>query len=404
MDPAFVDVVNRFGLQLQALTFEPDKSTGLCAMNIYHCLSMVAAGSKEANLAAFSQALGFDASKLNETLQKTVQLDTYSKTNKAVDFSSGSSIWHRNDFILEKPWLETIQNTFGATVGPLQLKPINDFIFRETKGKFKDLIEASDLAGAVLMLVACLYFKAKWQNPFEKRMTMAKSDFHTWDGKTTACAMMRKVDKMEYVENKDYQACFLPYQNEKNSGPHWKAAVILPKREGFDAMRDILTSFSNRPEALVTLLKGGSGGQAPESSSSRPATSTGPLSTSSRSFSEARTQKISLSLPRFSLKLHLDLIPSLSKLGLGPAFEPSGDFAPISTGPLMISRVTHDLFLEVNEEGTEMAAVTIVTMRKSRSRQIIKEMRVDRPFIFLVFDNASGLMLCGAVVTSMNGS
>jgi hypothetical protein len=60
MDPAFVDVVNRFGFQLQSLILDPDKSTGICATNIYHCLSMVAAGSKDENLAAFSHALGFD--------------------------------------------------------------------------------------------------------------------------------------------------------------------------------------------------------------------------------------------------------------------------------------------------------------------------------------------------------
>jgi serpin B len=57
------------------------------------------------------------------------------------------------------------------------------------------------------------------------------------------------------------------------------------------------------------------------------------------------------------------LKPALVNLGLCPTFKPSDDFAPISTGPLMISRVTHDLFLEVNEEGTEMAAVTVVAMR-----------------------------------------
>lgn len=372
MDPAFVDVVNRFGLQLQALTLDPDKPTGLCATNIYHCLSMMAAGSKDNNLAAFSQALGFDASNLNEMLQKTVQLDTYSKKNTAVDFSSGSSIWHRDDFILEKPWLEMMQSTFKATIGPLELKPINAFIFKETKGKFKDLIQDSDLAGAVLMLITCLYFKAKWRNPFEKWRTMEKSDFHTWEGQTQACSMMNKVEKMEYMEDKDMQACFLPYQNGKgSSGPEWKAAVILPKKGGMDSMRDILASFSNNPQVLGALLMGTGSGKAAASSSSRPSVSSSssrrPHAASSTSTSPpsvaARTQKISLSLPRFSLKLNLDLIPSLKKLGLGPAFQASEDFAPISTGPLMISRVTHDLFLEVNEEGTEMAAVTVVAMR-----------------------------------------
>jgi serine protease inhibitor len=360
MDPAFVDIVNRFGFQLQALALEPDKSTGLCAINIYHCLSMVAAGSKDSNLAAFSQALNFDASNVNEMLQKVVQLDTYSKTNLAVDFSSGSSIWHHDDFIPEKPWLEMMRSTFGATVGPLELKPINDFIFKETKGKFKDVIKDGDLAGAVLMLITCLYFKAKWQNPFERWRTMDNFDFHTWEGKTEACSMMTKVDKMEYVEDRDMQACFLPYENEAGgSGPEWRAAIILPTRNRIDAMRDILMGFSRSPEVLVALLKGGGGGQAVRSSLSRPTSA----ESSSGPSVAARTQKISLSLPRFSLKLNLDLIPLLRKIGLGPTFQASGDFAPISTGPLMISRVTHDLFLEVNEEGTEMAAVTVVAMR-----------------------------------------
>jgi serine protease inhibitor len=352
MDPAFVDIVNRFGFQLQALTLDPDKSTGLCATNIYHCLSMVAAGSKDKNLAAFSQALGFDVDALNETLQKTVKVDTYCKTNIAVDFSTASSIWHRKDFIIEKAWLESMQTTFHATIGPLELQPINDFIFRETKGKFKNLIKSGDLAGTVLMLITCLYFKAKWQNPFDKMRTVRKSDFRTFDGKVQPCAMMTKVERMEYVEDEVMQACFLPYQSEGN-GPRWKAVVILPKQDGIDAMRGILTKFSERPEVLTKLLIGG-GPTAASSSSPQ---------TGQTSMASSRTQKINLSLPRFSLQLHLDLIPALINLGLGPAFKPSNDFAPISTGPLMISRVTHDLFLEVNEAGTEMAAVTVVAMR-----------------------------------------
>jgi serine protease inhibitor len=201
-----------------------------------------------------------------------------------------------------------------------------------------------------LMLITCLYFKAKWQNPFDKLRTFEKSDFHTFDGKTQTCAMMSKVDRMEYVEDQTMQACFLPYQNEAGgSGPQWKAAIILPKTSGRDSMHDILTKFSKRPEVLGQLLKGGSG-DAPAAGSSRPSLA-------------GRSQKISLALPRFSLKLNLNLIPALSALGLGPAFKASDDFAPISTGPLMISRVTHDLFLQVNEEGTEMAAVTVVAMR-----------------------------------------
>jgi serine protease inhibitor len=352
MNRAFVDVVNRFGIQLQSLTLDPDKSTGICPTNIYHCLSMVAAGSKDENLAAFGQTLSFDVDALNETLQKTVKVDTYCKTNSAVDFSTASSIWHPKDFILEKAWLERMQTTFNTTIGPLELQPINDFIFRETKGKFKNLIQSGDLAGTVLMLITCLYFKAKWQNPFDKMRTVRKGEFHTFDGKVQPCAMMTKVERMEYVEDEVMQACFLPYQIDGN-GPQWKAAVILPKQDGIDAIRGILTKFSERPQVLTKLLTG-TGPAAPSSSSSP---------TGKTSMAASRTHKINLSLPRFSVQVHLDLKPALINLGLGPAFKPSDDFAPISTGPLMISRVTHDLFLEINEEGTEMAAVTVVAMR-----------------------------------------
>jgi serine protease inhibitor len=134
------------------------------------------------------------------------------------------------------------------------------------------------------MLITFLYFKAKWQNPFDKMRTFEKSDFHTFDWKTQTCAMMSKVDRMEYVEDKTMQACFLPYQNEAGgSGPQWKAAIILPKGSGMDAMRGILTKFSKNPDILTKLLKGGSGG----------GLAAGPSSPSLTGHS----QKISLSFP-----------------------------------------------------------------------------------------------------------
>jgi len=354
---------------------------------------MVAAGSKDGNLKAFGEALNFDVkpsdpSVLSERLDQVIQLDSYSKGNTAVDFSSASSVWHRADFILNAPWVSIIQNQFHATIGPLELTPMNAFIENETKGKFKDLIKPADLVGASLYLVSCLYFKARWANPFDSVRTEQKADFFTWNGKTETVKMMNKIDQVEYVEDKEIKVCILPYKTRDNNpgGPKWKAAIILPKREGLSAMQDVLTIFATSPETLRVLLTG-SGAQAqvspaPPRTSEDSGGSSSPsgipsllgnaVPTSRPSIAPNRTlplprpcrsQKINLSLPRFSLKLNLDLIPHLKKLGLGPAFMASNDFAPISNGPLMINRVTHDLFLEVNEGGTEMAAVTIVGMK-----------------------------------------
>jgi serine protease inhibitor len=199
--------------------------------------------------------------------------------------------------------------------------------------------------------------------------TEQKADFFTWDGKTQAVKMMNKVERLEYVEDKEKQVCILPYKTDDNpAGPRWKAAIVLPKRKGLSAMQDILKNFAASPSILGSLLMGDSPSSLPRLSSvmqklipqKRPQPVQGSSGTSTH---PSRSQKIHLSLPSFSLKLNLDLIPPLQKLGLGPAFKLSDDFAPISKEQLLITRATHDLFLEVNEEGTEMAAVTTIGMR-----------------------------------------
>jgi serine protease inhibitor len=177
---SFVDLVNRFCFQLHSLTVVPDKRSGLCAMNIYECLMMVAVGSKDRNLAAFGEALGFDILELQKTVNNIVALDAYAKSSKAVESSSASSVWHETGFVLEKPWAETMETTFRATFGKLEVGPINRFIETETKGKLKNLVSANDLVGTVLMVITCLYFKAKWETPFNIFVTQ-KAPFYSFE-------------------------------------------------------------------------------------------------------------------------------------------------------------------------------------------------------------------------------
>jgi serine protease inhibitor len=382
---SFVDLLNRFCFQLHSLTVVPDKPSGLCTMNIYQCLMMVAVGSKDRNLAEFGEALGFDVLELQKTVTNIVALDAYAKSSKTVELSSASSVWYEAGYVLETPWAETMETTFRATFGKLEVGPINRFIETETKGKLKNLVSANDLVGTVLMVITCLYFKAKWETPFNISVTQ-KAPFYSFENVEKTCSMMGMVGKLQYKDDKLAQICILPYKtdgisvdigasisdtnsipiedfsdaNSTGPSPQWKAAIILPKESGLPALQEILTAFS-----------------------------------------ASTFNRVSLSLPRFTLKLHHDLIPSLETLGLGPAFKPSLDFAPISnSGKLLINRVTHDVFIEVNEEGTEMAATTVVGKKKRRRVETV-EMRVDRPFLFLVFDGRTGLVLCSVVVSEV---
>lgn len=381
LSPDVVRHVNKLGFQLQYLTVNDKESSGICAINVYHCLMMVAAGSTGKTMAAFSTALGFLQASLYEAADYTVKLNHYLKTNGSVELSSAGSVWYKENLLLEEKWRETVETVFGATVAPMKLAPMNEFVEKETQGNIKQLVTKREVDNAVLMLITCLYFKAKWATPFATSMTDRSATFYPFDnGKSQTCSMMHRVDDMDYREDPRMQVCVLPYRStggESNTPtPIWKAAIILPKTPGLSAMKDILHSTSESLSALHNLLIG-----------------------TTQATHKPPQQKLNLYLPSFKQNVKLDLKEPLIALGLSPAFTPSSDFEPMTKGPMMINAVTHNLVIAVDEEGTEMAAATKVTL--SRSRKTVTEMRVNRPFLFVVFDEVSNLVLCSVIVNSV---
>jgi serpin B len=108
---------------------------------------------------------------------------------------------------------------------------------------------------------------------------------------------------------------------------------------------------------------------------------------------ELQKTKVDLRLPKFRLEYFRGLKPDLVGLGMGIAFSDQADFSGISrAAPLTLTRVDHKTFVEVNEEGTEAAAVTITGVGVTSLPQIVP-FRVDRPFIFAIRERLSGAIL-----------
>ena len=99
-------------------------------------------------------------------------------------------------------------------------------------------------------------------------------------------------------------------------------------------------------------------------------------------------------LPRFTAKSQFTLSEALTNLGMRSAFDESmADFSGMTGNrELSISRVVHKAFVDVNEEGTEAAAATGVEMRTT-SEAMPEDFLVDRPFLYLIRDRASGSIL-----------
>ena len=111
-----------------------------------------------------------------------------------------------------------------------------------------------------------------------------------------------------------------------------------------------------------------------------------------------------MSLPRFKIETQYALKPILCLLGAGLAFSDAADFGGISEEPLKISEVVHKAFVEVNEEGTEAAAATAVTMVRAMAamtpkRPEPKVFKADHPFLFVIRDRkTSAVLFAGRVL------
>ena len=113
-----------------------------------------------------------------------------------------------------------------------------------------------------------------------------------------------------------------------------------------------------------------------------------------------------LLLPRFKVEWESSLNGALAALGMAEAFNPArADFsqmAKVNSGELFISQVKHKSWCEVNEEGTEAAAATSVTMSLTSVQEPRERfyMKVDHPFFFAIRDNQTGVVLFMGSVTN----
>lgn len=108
-----------------------------------------------------------------------------------------------------------------------------------------------------------------------------------------------------------------------------------------------------------------------------------------------RPRTVDVYLPKFSLTAEFKLKEVLSALGMPQAFdEQNADFSAMDeAGELFIQQVVHKGFVDVNEEGTEAAAATGVIIEPTSAVVNKLEFRADHPFVFLIRDASSGLVL-----------
>jgi serpin B len=272
-----------------------------------------------------------------------------------------NSIWGQRGYDFLPEFLDTLALNYGAglrivdyieaTEEARQL--INQWVSDQTEGKIKDLIQPGVLDEMTrLVLANAIYFNAGWFFPFLEEETH-EGTFQLIDGGQVSVPMMSQTETLRYFEGDGYQVVELPYV-----GREMAMVILLPEKGMFEVFEMGLNS-----EQLAEI------------------------------FENLDYQSVALTMPKFKYESEFSLQETLIEMGMRSAFA-DADFSGMDgTHDLFISEVVHKAFVSVDETGTEAAAATAVIVSLTAAPSAPVEVRVDRPFIYMIRDLKTGSLL-----------
>ena len=329
-------------------------------LSISIALTMTYNGAVGETERAMAEVLEIDGLDLDTINNANASLRTnLENPDPKVEVSIANSIWSRQGVDFNDDFLERNRTFFGAEIASLDFsspqatKIINEWVDTNTNGKIEKIVDRIN-PQTLLFLINAIYFKGSWQDEFDESMTRSGA-FHLPNGGEKRVQMMRREGEYPYFRGENFEVTSLPYGDGRMS-----MYIFLPDRDTNlnKFLRDL--NAENWEQWI----------------------------------SQLQDRRQTMMLPRFKLEYEVSLNDTLEALGMGIAFGGGADFSGM--GPsLFISEVKHKTFVEVNEEGTEAAAVTAVVGVKS----LPPAFRVDRPFFFAIYDTETETILFMGTVT-----
>ena len=330
-------------------------------MSVSYALGMTYNGAAGTTLDAFNEVLHF-GNLTNQEVNESYKdlMDQLLNLSEEVEFALANSIWYRKNYPVLEAFIKTNEDYFRAAVeeadfsDPNTLKLINGWIEEQTNEKIKDMLDYIP-GDAVMYLVNAIYFNANWKYEFPKENSY-EGDFKLENKSQTTVDYMVVEGDFLYTNNDDFTAVELPYSDSSFS-----MLVMLPNPG---------ITLSSLTESLD-------------------------VDSWDSWFEHSQRQGVRVILPKFKYEFKSLLNDPLKTLGLGVAFSGDADFSRIvSDGDIFISRVIHQTFIDVQEEGTEAAAATIVEMKElSSPGGVSTTFHADHPFIYLIKENSTGAIV-----------
>jgi len=280
-----------------------------------------------------------------------------------VQLHVANSLWPNNKYPFKEKFLSLVKKNYKTEITAVDYvrhaekarKTINTWVEDKTRDKIKDIIPPGSFNQYTrLVLANAIYFKGNWKNQFDKKDTRDRL-FKLSSDKTVKTPMMHQNRRFDYWADNDLQVLRIPYVDT-----HLSMLVLLPTRiDGLSQIENRLNGENLRK--WTTRL---------------------------------RWQKVDIVFPKFKLEYNFNLDRALQGMGMVDAFTDNANFSGMDgTDWLYISAALHKAFIDVNEEGTEAAAVNIIIGTEKIGGPPPPLFRADHPFVFLIQENQTGSIL-----------
>lgn len=366
---------NRFAVDMYHQLVEEGESLFFSPYSLSAALGMTTAGARNETERQMRQALQLtlQGDAFHDALNGLeLDLEGHVGVTDGIELNIVNSVWAQTGFDLRRVYLDLLARYYGAGVNLLDFiaapdssrRVINDWVSEQTRERIEDLLPPGSISPQTrLVLTNAVYFLAQWLYRFDPALT-ADEPFHRLDGSTVTVPLMQlgapgENVELEYAREADaaVRAINLYYRGERLC-----MTALLPDAGTFAAFENELSLEA--VEGLISRL--------------RP------------------TDLPPVQLPRFTYtSASVPLKKPLQALGMRDAFDPGlADFSGIDgRRDLFVSRVLHKAFVAVDEQGTEAAAATAVVFDRNATPPDAPQFIADRPFIFLIRDTETGLIL-----------
>lgn len=339
---------------------QPNANVFVSPLSVSFALGMAMNGAASTTFDQMRSTLGFGPLELDEiNAGYRGLLSLEGALDPSTTFQIANSVWYRQTFAFNQSFIDGVREAFQAEVraSPFDVatvKQVNDWVSAKTKGKIPTIVDAIS-SQDVMFLINAIYFKGSWRNQFDPAETR-DAPFHSIGGDQTVKMMHRKdgAGTIGFGTTNTATIGELTYGNGA-----FIMTIVVPNQNG-----SLATLAAGLDTAAWTSL-----------------------------LEPVRERGYAVSLPKLRLSYERDLADDLKALGMQVPFQAgAADFTRMSPAgkDLFIGFVKHKTFVDVNEEGTEAAAVTNVGIRVTSLPPCLC---VDRPFLFVIRERFSGTIL-----------